>query len=178
MKNFKWILVAVTGSLLCTAVSGCSSTVSGVTKGVLDKVLEDDPPEVVIRIKSAEDINPDISGRPSPIIVRIYSLKSDDIFNNADFFALYEEDSSILGDTMTSREELEISPGDSMKIEKEYDLNTTHVGVLAAYRDLDNAIWRGSIETPINEKTYIDVTLERLTLAVTAGEKKGGFFGF
>ena len=178
MKNFKWILVAITGPLLCAAVIGCSSTVSGITKGVLDKALEDEPAEVVIRIKSAADINPDISGRPSPIIIRIYSLKSDGIFNNADFFALYEEDSTILGDTMTSREELEISPGDSMKIEKEYDLNTTHVGVLAAYRDLDNAIWRSSIETPINEKTYIDVVLERLTLSVTPGKKKGGFFGF
>ena len=178
MKNFKWILVAITGPLLCAAVIGCSSTVSGITKGVLDKALEDEPAEVVIRIKSAADINPDISGRPSPIIIRIYSLKSDDIFNDADFFALYEEDSTILGDTMTSREELEISPGDSMKIEKEYDLNTTHVGVLAAYRDLDNAIWRSSIETPINEKTYIDVVLERLTLSVTPGKKKGGFFGF
>jgi len=178
LKNFQWILAAVTGPLLCIAVSGCSSTVSGITKGVLDKALEDDPAEVVIRIKSAADINPDISGRPSPIVVRIYSLKSDDRFNNADFFALYEEDSTVLGDTMTSREELEISPDVRMKIEKEYDLNTTHVGVLAAYRDLDNAIWRGSIETPVNEKTYIDVTLERLTLSVTAGEKKGGFFSF
>jgi len=45
------------------------------------------------------------------------------------------------------------------------------VGVLAAYRDLDNAVWRGNIETPINEKTFIDVTLERLTLSVTPGKK-------
>ena len=178
MKNFKWILVAVTGPLLCIAIIGCSNTVSGVTKGVLDKVFEDEPPKVVIRIKSAEDINPDISGRPSPMVVRIYALKTDNIFNNADFFALYGEENTILGDTITAREELEISPGDSIELEKEYDLKTTHVGVLAAYRDLDNAIWRGSIETPVNEKTYIDVALERLTLSVTPGKKKGGFFGF
>lgn len=178
MKNFKWSLVAVTAPLLCAVIIGCSSTVSGVTRGVLDKVLDDEPPEVVIRINAAADINPDISGRPSPIVVRIYALKSDDIFNNADFFALYEKDSATLGDTMTSREELEISPGESLELEQEYDLKTTHVGVLAAYRDLDNAIWRSAIETPINEKTYIDVELERLTLSVTPGKKKGGFFGF
>ena len=178
MKKFKWILVAVTGPLLCTMIIGCADTASGITKGVLDKVFDDEPPEVVISIKAAEDINPDISGRPSPLVVRIYSLKSDNLFNNSDFFALYQKDRTILGDTLTSREELEISPGDSMELEKEYDLKTTHVGVLAAYRDLDNAIWRGSIETPINEKTYIDVTLERLTLSVTPGKKKGGFLGF
>ena len=171
MKNFNWILVAVTGFLLCTAIGGCSSTASGVTKGVLDWTFEDDPPEVVIRIKSAPDLNPDINGRPSPIVVRIYALQSDDVFKSAGFFALYGKENTILGNTMVAREELEISPGDSIELEKEYDLKTTHVGVLAAYRDLDNAVWRGSIETPINEKTFIDVTLERLTLSVTQGKK-------
>jgi type VI secretion system protein VasD len=163
---------------MCTVISGCADTVSGVTKGVLDTVLDDDPPEVVIRINTAADINPDVSGRPSPIVVRIYSLKSDDTFNNADFFALYEKDSATLDDTMTSRQELEISPGEKIELEKEYDLKTTHVGVLAAYRDLDNAVWRGSIETPLNETTYIDIELERLTLSVKPGKKNGGFFGF
>jgi len=173
LKISKWILAAVTGSLLCTVIIGCAGTASGVTKGVLDKVFDDEPSEVFIRITSSSDINPDISGRPSPIVVRIYALKSDDIFKSADFFAIYEEDSAILGDTMAFREELEITPGDSIEFEKVYDLETTHVGVLAAYRDLDNAVWRGTIEAPVNEKTYIDVTLERLTLSVKPGKKKG-----
>jgi type VI secretion system VasD/TssJ family lipoprotein len=50
-------------------------------------------------------------------------------------------------------------------------METTHVGVMAAYRDLDNAVWRGSIATPVNETTYVDVNLGRLTLSVKPGEK-------
>lgn len=169
MNYLKWILATTAGALLCTSIAGCSS---------LDKVFEDKPPKVVIRIKSAADINPDLNGRPSPIVVRIYALKSDDIFNNADFFGIYDEESSILGDTLTAREEIEISPGDSIEIEKEYDLETTHVGVLAAYRDLDNATWRGSLGTPINKTTYINVKLDQLNLTVSAGEKKSGLLGF
>ena len=161
MKTFKWILAVVAGSLLCTTIIGC---------GGLDKVFEDKPPKVFIRIKAAADTNPDISGRPSPIVVRIYALKSDGIFNNADFFAIYEEESTILGNTLRTREELELSPGDSIELEKEFDLETTHVGVLAAYRDLDNAVWRGSIATPINKKTHINIMLERLTLSVRPGK--------
>jgi predicted component of type VI protein secretion system len=42
---------------------------------------------------------------------------------------------------------------------------------MAAYRDLDNAIWRGIVETPLDETTYIDVTLDQLTLTVEQGEK-------
>jgi type VI secretion system protein VasD len=171
LKTFKWILTGILGIAIFTTLNGCSGTVSGITKGVLDKVFEDTPPKVVIRITSDNDINPDITGRPSPIVLRIYALKSDDIFNNADFFAIYEQDKTILGDTMTAREEVELAPGDSIEMEKEFDMETTHVGVMAAYRDLDNAVWRGSIVTPVNETTYVDVKLERLTLSVKPGKK-------
>lgn len=144
---------------------------AGVGCSTIDKVFEDKPPKAVIRISSDNDINPDMNGRPSPIVLRIYALKSDDIFNNADFFALYENDASILGDSMTAREEVELAPGDSMQMEKEYDMATTHVGVLAAYRDLDNAVWRGTIVTPINATTPVDVHVGRLTLTVSPGKK-------
>lgn len=147
---------------MCSTLIGCST---------IDKVFEDKPPKVIIRISSSNDINPDMNGRPSPIVLRLYALKSDDIFNNADFFAIYEQEASILGSTLTSREEVELSPGDSIQMEKEFDMDTTHIGVLAAYRDLDNAVWRGSVATPVNETTYVDVSLGRLTLSVMQGKK-------
>ena len=158
--------------LLCAVITGC-----GATKGVVDKAFGDDPPKVVIRIKTDSDVNPDRTGRASPIVLRIYELKSDDIFNNADFFALYEEDATIRGDDMNAREEMEIPPDELIEIEKELDMEVRHIGVMAAYRELDNAVWRGSIDTPPDETTYIDITVGRLTLSVDEGEKKGGFLG-
>ena len=155
-RNF---LAAALSSLL---IAGC---------GTAEKIMEPDPPKVVIRITASTEVNPDMMGRPSPIVVRIYDLKSDDIFNNADFFALYENDASILGNDMTGRDEMQISPGDNTSLEKELTMDTRYVGVTAAYRDLDNAIWRGVIETPIDQTTYIDVTLDKLTLTLKKGEK-------
>ena len=162
MKTFKWILICIVAGVTGAAGVGCST---------IDKVFEDKPPKAVIRISSDPDINPDMNGRPSPIVLRIYALKSDDIFNNADFFALYENDASILGNDMTGRDEMQISPGDNASMEKELTMDTRYVGVTAAYRDLDNAIWRGVIETPIDQTTYIDVTLDKLTLTLKKGEK-------
>jgi type VI secretion system protein VasD len=159
------ILAAVLSGLL---IAGC---------GTAAKIMEPDPPKVVIRIAASTELNPDMMGRPSPVVIRIYELKSDDIFNNADFFALYEQDTSILGDTMTGRDEMQIPPGEQAMIEKELDMESRYVGVMAAYRDLDNAIWRGIIETPLDETTYVDVMLDELTLTVNQGEKKGGLFG-
>jgi type VI secretion system protein VasD len=66
---------------------------------------------------------------------------------------------------------MQISPGDSTRMEKVLTMDTRYVGVTAAYRDLDNAVWRGVIETPIDETTYIDLTLDKLTLRLKKGEK-------
>jgi type VI secretion system protein VasD len=164
-RNFLAIGAVLSGLL----ITGCATTA---------KLMEPDPAKVVIRIASSTELNPDMMGRASPIVVRVYELKSDDIFNNADFFALYDEDASILGDDMTARDEMNIPPGENVSIEKELDIEARYIGVIAAYRDLDNAIWRGSIETPLDETTYINVTLGKLSLSVKKGEKKGGFFGF
>lgn len=146
--------------------------------GTTAKLMEPDPAKVVIRITSSTEVNPDLMGRPSPIVVRVYELKSDDIFNNADFFALYEQDDSILGNNMTGREEMEIAPGENLVIEKELNIDARYIGVMAAYRDLDNAIWRASIATPMDETTYIDIALGKLSLSVQKGEKKGGILGY
>ena len=58
--------------------------------GGAGQIFEDKPAKVVIRIKTSNDLNPDVQGRASPIVLRIYSLKSADAFNNARFFELYE----------------------------------------------------------------------------------------
>lgn len=164
-RTFLGVSAVLSGLL----IAGCGATA---------KLMEPDPAKVSIRINSSTDLNPDMMGRASPIVVRIYELKSDDIFNNADFFALYEQDASILGGDMTGRDEMDIPPGENAAIEKELNIEARYIGVIAAYRDIDNAVWRGSIETPLDETTYIDITLGKLSLSVKKGEKKGGFLGF
>jgi len=44
-------------------------------------------------IKAAPTTNTDPRGRPSPIVVRVYELKSISAFNNADFFSRFDKDS-------------------------------------------------------------------------------------
>ncbi len=136
------------------------------------KIFADKPPKIAMRITASSDLNPDLQGRPSPLVVRIYALKSNDVFMNADFFSLYEQDESILGDTVIERKELEILPGQQITIEKrEYSLDTRYIGVIAAYRDLDNAAWRASAETRPDETFYININLERLTLTMKKEDK-------
>ncbi len=64
------------------ALAGCSST----------------PPQTTIEVTLAasDQINPNSAHQPSPVVVRVYELKSLDQFSAADFFQLYDTDQQYL----------------------------------------------------------------------------------
>ena len=83
------------------------------------------PPEVpvtplVISIDVASDVNPDASGRPSPLVLRVYQLADSEAFGASSFFDLYDDDRSILGGALLDRREITVEPGatSSLKLEK------------------------------------------------------------
>jgi type VI secretion system VasD/TssJ family lipoprotein len=51
-------------------------------------VLESD--QINLKLTASDQLNPDLNGRPSPIVVRLFELKHPVTFENADFFSLYE----------------------------------------------------------------------------------------
>ena len=50
------------------------------------------PPLLRGAINADPSVNPDRGGRPSPIVVRVYELKSVAAFNSADFFSLFDKE--------------------------------------------------------------------------------------
>ena len=99
-----WLILLVVG-LMLPALSGCISDVaSGVTGAVLDKIFEDGPTRMEAQVEASEDLNPDYDGQASPLVVRMYQLKSPVAFNNATFFALYDSDVAELGDDLEGTE--------------------------------------------------------------------------
>lgn len=99
-------------------------------------------------LSASEDVNPDSTGRPSPIVVRIYQLRGDTEFNNADFFALYEKDKEILGASLIAREEKTLFPGQQIETDMPLSPEARFVGAVAAYRDLGSSRWRAMIGAP------------------------------
>ena len=43
--------------------------------------------KVPMTIAASTDANPDATGRPSPVVLRVYQLKGDGAFSRAEFFA-------------------------------------------------------------------------------------------
>ena len=133
------------------------------------------PKDIVLKgdLIASMDINPNRDGRASPVTILIYHLKSSDAFLAKDFFNLYKSDSGALADDLIQRIDMQIQPGQQLPIASEFDPETTHIGVLAAFRDIDNADWRAVVALPdvglkdkLNpfSKKKLVVNVERLTV--------------
>ncbi len=118
-----------------------------------------EPAALFGRIEAAADLNPSVSRRPSPLLLRIYELKALDAFLRAEFMALYQADAATLGADLVARDEMMVAPGQSLRYNKALDPQTRHIAVFAAYRDVERATWRASVAVP-REATYqLDIQL-------------------
>lgn len=104
------------------------------------------PSKVAIRLDlsvvASAGVNPDGQKRPAPIVVRLYELKTDSVFATADYFSLQDKDKTLLADDVVRRDEFQLRPGEKKVFERKIDPATTRLGILAAYRDLPNSVWR------------------------------------
>lgn len=167
MRMSQPLLVTAFVIVILGGVQACGSNKDKESVSIASIIIADKPPRVDITIQTSNYVNPDRVGRPSPIVIRLYQLKVDTAFNNANFFALYDSDKDILGDDLVKVEEMEIAPGKTITLpRKKFAMETKMLGVLAAYRNLDNAKWRATVRTPINRKSKITIRLEELTVVV------------
>ncbi len=122
-------------------------------------------------IQTSATINPDATGRPSPVVMRIYELRAPSAFQNADFFSLYDKDAATLGQEMVLREEVELQPGQTRVLNRELQNDTRYVGVLAAFRDIDQAHWRAITPVTKGEKTNIIIKVDQLSVSISSTPK-------
>ena len=118
-------------------------------------------------IAASADTNPDASGRPSPVVVRVYQLKSDAAFNAAEFFALFDDDQKVLGPELISRDEFVVAPAESRTMDVAVSTDTRYVGAIAAFRDIRNAQWRGLVVPAQRKGLTVTVERARIVLSVT-----------
>jgi type VI secretion system protein VasD len=107
-----------------------------------------EPVKLELSVVASTGVNPDDQKRAAPIVVRIYELKTDGVFNSADFFSLQDKDKTALADDLVTRQQFQLRPGESKSIKTRADPATTSVGILAAYRDLPNSVWRAVYPLP------------------------------
>jgi type VI secretion system protein VasD len=125
------------------------------------------PTPVTGNIAASPQVNPSVSRRPSPLLVRVYELKAATAFNAADFVSLYQRDQAELGADLVAREELTLAPGETRPLAKTLSPETRFVGVFAAYRDLEHARWRSVVPIQPGKKQRIVIQAEELSVSAT-----------
>lgn len=95
-----------------------------------------------ISIEANRDLNTDTKGRGAPMLLRVYELKSDIAFQEADFFALQNTDKAVLGADLLAVDQFIMRPGETRKIQRKSNPETTAIAIFAGYRDLPTSVWR------------------------------------
>lgn len=140
--------------LIAAAVAACST----------DKSAKTTPVKFVVQADQL--VNPNARGEPSPVVVRIYELKSTTNFNQAQFFELLDNDAKRLGADLVAKREIELKPGDKVDFERATPIETRNIGVIAGFRLGDDAQWRTTAEVkPDRDNTIVvKVTAQAISI--------------
>lgn len=137
---------------LCAALlslAGCAALSPNSTLTKLD-----------LSLNGSDQLNPDLHGRPSPIVLRLMELKHAVAFENADFFSLYQRPKEALAPDLVTQEELELRPGETRELKVSVQEGSRYVGVLAAYRDLPEVNWRYVIPLTAQQRNQARLALD------------------
>ncbi|TDR32125.1 type VI secretion system lipoprotein TssJ [Hydromonas duriensis] len=127
----KWLLKI---SLLCLTllVTACASS----------DPKPKEQQKLDLTLVSQAKVNKDVQGRASPLLVKVYELKSEAAFEAADFFTLQKNDKEVLQADLLEKNEYILKPGDTKRITRKSNSQTTVLGFIAEFRDLPRSIWR------------------------------------
>ena len=148
-----WILFVACAALLWGCASG--------TK----------PTSVDIQLTGDATVNPDSRNRPSPVMVRIYELKTPATFESADFFSLFDKDRETLAADMNTRDEFVLQPGQTLSLKREAKPDTRFIAVLAAYRDLERSRWRAVTALSPGKSQVVKITAGARAVEVSTTPK-------
>lgn len=123
-----------------------------------------DPTTAGLTIQATDTVNPNASGTASPVVLRVYELKTTSIFDTAEFSQLFYDDQATLGGDMLDRREIEIAPGQTIERTDTLSSETKYLGFIAGYRDLSNATWRSKVPVQSETDNIILVTVDALSI--------------
>jgi len=135
--------------LLTLGLAGCAG-MSG--DGITDLTLQ---------ISVSDGVNPDRSGRPSPVFLQIYELRDPGSFREADYLDVYQDPAGALGGAYLATSEVgPLYPGTTVVETLRLTPTAVAVGILgefSRYRDMDSTM--RLVEFPPGEDATVQVQL-------------------
>lgn len=150
-SSSRWILMLALAALV---LAGCG------------RETQPDPTRLDLLLIASPAVNPDRNDRPSPVLVRVYELRSVGAFETSDFFALLEQDRGVLGGELLNRWEFQLAPGETMSLDTGLQTGSSHIAVVAAFRDIERAQWRAISPVAPNQVNRLSATIGQLSVSL------------
>ena len=171
------LVLAGAAALLTSSLGGCAfgrkpaatgaaaaAAAAGAAPAPAAQVLA--PTVLAGSISAAANLNPSVSQRPSPLLVRLYELRTSTAFGKADFTSLHQSDVATLGTELVVRDEFMLMPGESRTYQRTLAPDTRFIGVFGVYRDIERAVWRASAAVQPGRKQNVVIRADGLVLSV------------
>lgn len=142
------------GLLAAPALAGCS-------------IFGTSPTELVLQITVGARVNVNELDQPSPVVLRLYDLKATEGFLGADFFDLYDRESTRLGGDLLGRTETILVPGRNIEqARRTVPEEARFMGAIAAYREIEGAEWRVSTALRLNSVNNLTLVVESRSISL------------
>lgn len=100
--------------------------------------------KLVLTTDGGNGLNPDASGTPLSVVVRVYQLTSLDRFASVDADSLWDNPNQALGNTLVDTQEVVLLPGMGQINRWPLAPASNFVGVAAFFRDTSQAHWKSA----------------------------------
>ncbi|WP_036990041.1 type VI secretion system lipoprotein TssJ [Pseudomonas vranovensis] len=130
-------------------------------------------PHKTVRMEAALDVNPNLYGRPSPVLLTVYQLSEAQAFLNADLLQLV----SVVQAPSTlwlARTTFQLVPGEQRTHRFLPDPALRLMAVVAEYRDLDNAQWRAVEVFNAQRSLTLKVAVARSAVSISVVPEQQG----
>ncbi|QEO16473.1 type VI secretion system lipoprotein TssJ [Acetobacter vaccinii] len=104
-----------------------------------------DPTRIKLSVTTTAQINRNTEGVPSPVVMRVFDLRTREPFQTSSFDSLYHDSLKTLGASSLGSDEYELPPSWQWSAERVSPPETQYLGVVVAFRVLPGATWRLSV---------------------------------
>lgn len=129
-------------------------------------------PQTTVNLQSVNYLNPDVNGRASPLVVTLYQLKTPYAFKQASADQLINNSAKSLANSLIDKQTVIIKPSSQQLVHFPVAAGTNYIGVLALYRNINQANWHEVVKINPKKDAEINVLLESNGLSINH-EKQG-----
>ncbi len=134
----------VAGSAIAVSVaSGCSAPLPPEEPKPCDKQI------VTLDLYAASNVNPNESGNPRPVVVRLYQLTSELNLQNARYDDVLLRSDEVLGKDVMKVDEVTVFPTDHLQVKFERMKEAAYLGGVALFHGPKGQSWKTFYEFPL-----------------------------